>query len=100
MQRVYNDPQQHKHAIAPIKREALGKIGAPLYDLMLLPVMQASRWKEFSTAVDALAKNIDKYKEYLEQQVEKMQKAHQSPSPVHSFGDGKSSLYVSFEGIR
>ena len=91
MQRVYNDPQQHKHAIAPIKREALSKIGAPLYDLMLLPVMQASRWQEFSTAVDALAKNIDKYKEYLEQQVEKMQKAHQSPSPVRSFGDGKSS---------
>jgi hypothetical protein len=88
---VYNNPQLHRHAVPPIKRESLDKISDPLYSLMMLPLMQSSKWNEFSIAIKALVTNIQKYKEYLQQQAEKMQEAHRSPTPVRSICDSKST---------
>lgn len=88
LEQVYNDPKSHKHAISPIKRETLQKITASLYTLMLLPLMQTARWK---VCIAAIAKNIDKYIEYLHQQATKMKEAHRSPTPIRSCGDGTSS---------
>ena len=86
---IYNDPQAHKHAI--VKRDKLLQISGPLFALMLLPLMQAVRWKEFAAAVNTLEKNIDKYIEYLKQQAATMQVAHHSLTPLRSPGDGTSS---------
>ena len=99
-QKVYNDPKIHKHTIPPIKREALEKVSSPLYALMLLPLMQTSKWHEFFVAVDTLAKNIQKYKEYLQQWAEKMTEAHRSPTPIRSFCDASNVKFVLGAVIR
>ena len=102
LDQVYNDPRVHKHALSPIRRETLQKISGPLFTLMLLPLLQTTRWKEFATAIEKLAKNIDKYIEYLQQQAIKIQEAHRSPTPVRSCGDGTSShvKFIVGAGIR
>lgn len=102
LDQIYNDPQSHKHALSPIKREMLQKISGPLFTLMLLPLMKTARWKAFAAAVEALAKNIDMYMEYLQQQTIRMREAHRSPTPVRCCGDGTSShiKFVIGAGIR
>ena len=50
---------------------------------MLLPVMQAARWKDFEAAIDVLSKYINK--------ATKMQQAYDSLTRLHSIGDGTSS---------
>ena len=79
---VYNNPRLHKNALPPIKREILQKINGFLFTLMLLPLMQTRKWKDFAPAINDLAKNIDKYIEYLQQQAPKMKEAHCSPTPL------------------
>ena len=58
---------------------------------MLLPLMQTRKWKDFATAINDLAKNIDKYIEYLQQQAQKLKEAHCSPTPLRSCDDGTST---------
>ncbi len=88
---MYNNPHAHKHAIPPIKKDILDKISRPLFDIMLLPVMQAAKWKEFVAAIDILSKNINKYLEYLQEQATKMQQIYPSLTLIRSLGDGTSS---------
>ena len=43
--KVYNDPKAHKHAVPQLKSVQLKKVSAPLYSILLLPMMMTrSHW--------------------------------------------------------
>lgn len=80
--KVYNDLASHRHVASPLKPERIAKVSDPLYSVLLLPVLQSSRWSEFTVAVRALAENCNKYIVYLEEKEAVAQQNHSSPSLV------------------
>ena len=100
--KVYNDPKAHKHAVPPLKSVQLKKVSAPLYSILLLPMMTRSQWKDFSAALAMLAENFKKYSEYLDEKTSTMSQMHASTTPARSISDGKSVniKIIKAEGAR
>ena len=100
--KVYNDPKAHKHAVPQLKSVQLNEVSAPLYSILLLPMMTRSQWKDFSAALAMLAENFKKYSEYLDEKTSTMSQMHASTTPARSISDGKSVniKIIKAEGAR
>ena len=99
--KVYNDPKAHKHALPRLKSDQLKKVSTLFYSILLLPMMAKSQWKDFPTALRALAENFSKHCEYPDK-TSTMTQVHSSTTPARTVSNGKSAniRIIKAEGAR
>ena len=102
IEKNYNDPSSHHHAIKPLEKTKLYNILQRLYDCLALPAIGMPRWDSFKSSLEEIALNISNYVSYLSEKSESMSLAHHSSTPMRTPSDGSSSnvRFISSNGAR